>query len=109
MEKEVNHLWCRETAARYQSSSTSAVFSCTRINSLRYTLPLLHCCFNFVYCSPQEDNVELINTNPLKAPLMWFPSRAVTVAVTTASPVVVGCHRGCLLPPAVVHVTSRTL
>ncbi len=36
-------------------------------------------------------------------------SRAVTVAVTTASPAVVGCHRGCVLPPAVVHVTSHTL
>ncbi len=36
-------------------------------------------------------------------------SRAVTVTVTTASPAVVGCHRGCLLPPAVVHVTSHTL
>ncbi len=36
-------------------------------------------------------------------------SRAVTVSVTTASPAVVGCHRGCLLPPAVVHVTSHTL
>ncbi len=35
--------------------------------------------------------------------------RAVTVAVTTASPAVVGCHRGCVLPPAVVHVTSHTL
>ncbi len=35
-------------------------------------------------------------------------TRAVTVAVTTASPAVVGCHRGCLLPPAVVHVTSHT-
>ncbi len=35
--------------------------------------------------------------------------RAVTVTVTTASPAVVGCHRGCLLPPAVVHVTSHTL
>ncbi len=36
-------------------------------------------------------------------------SRAVTVAVTTASPAVVGCHRGCVLPPAVVHMTSHTL
>ncbi len=36
-------------------------------------------------------------------------SRAVTVAVTTVSPAVVGCHRGCVLPPAVVHVTSHTL
>ncbi len=36
-------------------------------------------------------------------------TRAVTVTVTTASPAVVGCHRGCLLPPAVVHVTSHTL
>ncbi len=36
-------------------------------------------------------------------------SRVVTVALTTASPVVVGCHRGCVLPPAVVHVTSHTL
>ncbi len=35
--------------------------------------------------------------------------RAVTVAVTTASPAVVDCHRGCVLPPAVVHVTSHTL
>ncbi len=35
--------------------------------------------------------------------------RAVTVGVTTASPAVVGCHRGCVLPPAVVHVTSHTL
>ncbi len=35
--------------------------------------------------------------------------RAVTVAVTTASPAVVGCHRGCVLPPAVVHMTSHTL
>ncbi len=25
------------------------------------------------------------------------------------SPAVVGCHRGCLLPPAVVHVMSHTL
>ncbi len=33
-------------------------------------------------------------------------TRAVTVS---ASPAVVGCHRGCLLPPAVVHVTSHTL
>ncbi len=37
------------------------------------------------------------------------PARAVTVAVTIASPAVVGCHRCCLLPPAVVHVTSHTL
>ncbi len=36
-------------------------------------------------------------------------NKAVTVAVTTASPAVVGCHRGCVLPPAVVHVTSHTL
>ncbi len=36
-------------------------------------------------------------------------NRAVTVSVTTASPAVVGCHSGCLLPPAVVHVTSHTL
>ncbi len=36
-------------------------------------------------------------------------NRAVTVAVTTASPAVVGCHRGCVLPLAVVHVTSHTL
>ncbi len=36
-------------------------------------------------------------------------NRAVTVSVTTASPAVVGRHRGCLLPPAVVHVTSHTL
>ncbi len=37
------------------------------------------------------------------------PPRAVTVTVTTASPAVVSCHRSCLLPPAVVHVTSHTL
>ncbi len=36
-------------------------------------------------------------------------SMAVTLAVTTVSPAVVGCHRGCLLPPVVVHVTSHTL
>ncbi len=30
--------------------------------------------------------------------------RAVTVAVA-----VFGCHRGCVFPPAVVHVTSHTL
>ncbi len=35
--------------------------------------------------------------------------RAVMVAVTTASPVMVGCHHGCVLPPVVVHVTSHTL
>ncbi len=43
---------------------------------------------------------------------LWCPqnvSRAVTVSVTTASPAVVGRHRGCLLPPAVVHVMSHTL
>ncbi len=34
---------------------------------------------------------------------------AVTVTVTTTSPAVVGCHRGCLLPPAVVHVTSHSI
>ncbi len=32
-----------------------------------------------------------------------------TMAVTTASPAVVSCHRGCVLPPAVVHMTSHTL
>ncbi len=42
-------------------------------------------------------------------PKYWDTSRAVTVAVTTASPAVVGCHCGCVLPPAVVHVTSHTL
>lgn len=68
--KEVNHYWCRETAARYQSSSTSVVFSYTHITSLRNILP--H--FNFVYCSPQEGNEELITTNPPKAYLMWIPS-----------------------------------
>ncbi len=36
-------------------------------------------------------------------------ARAVTVAVTTASPAVAVCHCGCVLPPAVVHVTSHTL
>ncbi len=34
--------------------------------------------------------------------------RAVTVAVTTASPAVVCCHRGCVLSPAVVYVMSHT-
>ncbi len=29
--------------------------------------------------------------------------------LTTALPAVIGCHRGCVLPPAVVHVTSHTL
>ncbi len=31
------------------------------------------------------------------------------MAVTTASPAVVGCHRGCVLPPAVVHVASHSI
>ncbi len=45
---------------------------------------------------------------PLHYGWRWA-TRAVTVAVTTASPAVVGCHSGCVLPPAVVHVTSHTL
>ncbi len=38
-------------------------------------------------------------------------NRAVTVAVTTSvtGGGVVGCHRGCVLPPVVAHVTSHTL
>ncbi len=42
--------------------------------------------------------------------MLEYPSmtRAVTVAVTTASLAVVGCHRGCALPLVVVHVTSHT-
>ncbi len=34
-------------------------------------------------------------------------TRAVMVFVTTASPAVVGCHRGCLLPPAVVQKLAK--
>ncbi len=34
--------------------------------------------------------------------LWWWPWQ-------TASPAVVGCHSGCVLPPVVVHVTSHTL
>ncbi len=40
---------------------------------------------------------------------MYVSDRAVTVAVTTASPAVVGCYLGCVLPPAIVHVTSHSI
>ncbi len=41
-----------------------------------------------------------------------FDPYNVFLAIATNIPVlraVVGCHRGCVLPPAVVHVTSHTL
>ncbi len=62
------------------------------------------------YCKKLHLEVGKL-TNIQNQPLMNMVhiNRAVTVAVTTASPAVVGCHRGCVLPPAVVHVTSHTL
>ncbi len=59
--------------------------------------------FQFSLCKKDQ----LTSKDSKQALVQLF--RAVTVTVTTASPAVVGCHRGCLLPPAVVHVTSHTL
>ncbi len=51
----------------------------------------------------------LVDQKHSKTLILKNANRTVTIAVTTASPAVVACHRGCVLPMAVVRVMSHIL